>query len=130
MGRKRIDGPDLSRNTPRADYRARRYGLEDDGASDLARRKRAARNAIVSAGRAIDRIRDRQNGLHYLPPLDQSHAGALIIHYNAVIKANRAVISEAEAASSLLAPMTRRVTREDRRRRRAAKRNKTAGGQP
>lgn len=130
MGHERIDGPDLSRDTPRADRRARLYKLEDDGASEAAERKRRARNAIASAERAIERIHDRQNHLHPLPPMDQYEAGALITRYNGVIRTNREVIDEAGVTSSLIAPMTRRVAREDRRRRRAAKRNKNAQEKP
>lgn len=124
MTRANNPGPDLSVSIPRADRRARAYKLEDNGASDIALRKRNARDAIASAQRSIQRIRDRQNRIHPLPPMDQSDAGPLISRYNDIIRTNREVLEEAEASSALIAPMTRRVAREDRRRRRAAKRNK------
>lgn len=112
-------GSDLSKEIPQVANRARAYELEDDGASDLSRRKRCARRSITGYQHGIARIRDRQNGLSVLPPMDAKDAGRLIDNYTARIAELREQIAETGPATPLVAPVARRVAREDRRRRRA-----------
>ena len=100
--------------------RARVYELEDDGASDLARRKRALRESIAHRKLMIAGIEKRQAGESRLPPYEASFAErAKAAHRNAVrdLREKLAVLSPAKPG---IAPVARRVAREDRRRARRA----------
>lgn len=115
--------PNLAVNTPQVAHRARAYKLEDNGASDMAHRKRDLKNSIANSRRTIAGIRDRQNGLSVFPPLDQSSAGFLIAKHHEHIRVCEEKITELRPGSPLIAPVTRRVAREDRRRSRRAKKD-------
>ncbi|HEX9225175.1 MAG TPA: hypothetical protein VF885_00795, partial [Arthrobacter sp.] len=66
-------GENLADRFPQVAVRARMYRLEDDGASDLARRKRAVkdrgRNIVERHEQAITAIEKRQRGESALDPV-------------------------------------------------------------
>lgn len=115
--------PNLAAETPQVSHRARAYKLEDDGASGMAHRKRDLKNSIANSRRSIAAIRDRQNGLSVFPALDQERAGYLITKHNEHIRACEEKIAQLRPGSPLIAPVTRRVAREDKRRSRRAKKD-------
>lgn len=97
--------------------RARVYKLEDDGASELARRKRTIKNRRRHAREVLAALAERQEGRSRFPPLDDERAAVLRQRWEAVIEE----VPETVDGGSLIAPVRRRVAREDRRRRRREK---------
>lgn len=112
----RASGENLADRVKQASRRARLYGLEDDGASDLAQRKRSAKDSIANRRYLIQRIEERQAGLTSLPPRPQDEADRFIAAHLEAIKKLEDAKPEIGPAVNILAPMTRRVAREDRRR--------------
>lgn len=112
-------GEDLSVRFPQVAVRARLYRLADDGASDRARRRRAAKDSAANSRYAVEAILKRQAGETRFPPLDPKTAARMI-------EGRRRRIEDYENGSRpngpsprIIAPVARRVAREDRRRRRA-----------
>lgn len=99
--------------------RARLYRLEDDGASDLAHRKRTAkdrgRNVIERHEKAIAAIEKQQRGESALEPVDPRIAEIRIESHRKAIRRHQAGLDDAPAVN-IVAPVVRRVPREDRRR--------------
>lgn len=119
---RRIRGS-LAAVVPQAAHRARVYALEDNGAADLAHRKRALRESIAARKRIIFHIEQRQAGATALPPRPQEEAERFLAgHREAIVRLKEKLTTIAPAAP-LIAPMTRRVAREDRRR---ARKNRTS----
>ena len=113
-------GENLAERFPQVAVRARLYRLADDGASDRARRRRAAKDSAANSRYAIEAILKRQAGESRFPPLDPETAARMI-------DAHRKRIEEYESGSRptgptprVIAPVARRVAREDRRRRKAS----------
>ncbi|QOD06018.1 hypothetical protein [Pseudarthrobacter sp. BIM B-2242] len=117
----RASGENLADRVKQASRRARLYDLEDDGASDLAQRKRSAKDSIATRRYLIKRIEDRQAGRANLPPRPQEEADNFIAAHLEAIKRLEEAKPEIGPAVNVLAPMTRRVAREDRRRSRRTK---------
>lgn len=112
---------DLASRVPQVSTRARVYKLEDNGASDLSRRKRDVRDAVASRRRIIEAIEKRQAGEGRLPPLEQAEADALLAKHRQAIR-DLHEHSSLGPAVNVIAPVGRRVKREDRRRNRIATR--------
>lgn len=111
-------GEDLSERFPQVAVRARLYRLEDNGASDLARRKRAAKDSAANSRLAIKAIQKRQAGYSRLPPMDQETADAWIAAHRQRIADHESGDTAIGPTVNVTAPVARRVAREDRRRRR------------
>lgn len=109
-------GEQLAERFPQAAVRARLYRLEDDGASDLARRKRSVKDSIASRKDAIARIEARQAGETNLPPRPQEEADRFIAGHQEAIRKLETKKPDVGPAVNIIAPMARRVAREDRRR--------------
>lgn len=109
--------PNLADTVKQASRRARIYGLEDDGASDLARRKRSLKESIASRKMIIFRIEQRQAGATGLPPRPRDEAERFITAHRDAIRDLKEKLAATGPAIAILTPMTRRVAREDRRRR-------------
>lgn len=127
-------GENLAGRFPQVAVRARMYRLEDDGASDLARRKRAAkdrgRNVTERHEKAIAAIERRQRGESDLEPVDPKIAEIRIESHRQAIRRHSAGLDEAPAVN-VVAPVARRVAREDRRRsRKKAIEQKGKGDKP
>lgn len=117
-------GENLADRFPQVAVRARLYRLEDDGASDLAQRKRARKDAgdvVARRKAAIEAIEKRQRGESRLQPLDPVIAAARIESHRRAIRRHEAGLDDLPAVN-VLAPVARRVAREDRRRERKASR--------
>jgi small-conductance mechanosensitive channel len=114
-------GENLAARFPQAAVRARMYRLEDDGASDLARRKRSLRESIAARRAIILQIEQRQAGAGKLPPRPQGEAERFIAGHREGIRELKAKLAALAPATPVIAPMTRRVAREDRRRARKTK---------
>ncbi|HEX9088233.1 MAG TPA: hypothetical protein VF867_11960 [Arthrobacter sp.] len=106
----------LADTVKQASRRARIYRLEDDGASDLARRKRSLKESIASRKMIIFRIEQRQAGATGLPPRPGDEAERFIAAHSEAIRDLKEQLAAAGPATAILAPMARRVAREDRRR--------------
>lgn len=106
----------LAARVPQAAHRARIYQLEDDGAADLAHRKRSLRESIAARKAMIVRLEQRQAGATDLPPRPRDEAERFIAGHRAAIRELREKLAAIGPASPVIAPMTRRVAREDRRR--------------
>lgn len=117
-------GENLADRFPQAAVRARMYKLEDNGASDLAHRKRSLRESIATRRAIILRIEQRQAGATDLPPLPRETAERYLAGHREAITGLKAKLSSLAPAVPLIAPMTRRVAREDRRR---ARKTRTKG---
>ncbi|WP_427019328.1 hypothetical protein ACQCSX_22485 (plasmid) [Pseudarthrobacter sp. P1] len=113
----------LAATVPQVSRRARAYNLEDDGASDLSRRKRAAKDSAANRRQFIAAIEQRQAGQGPFPPRDPEVAARLIDAHRQVIRAHETQRDAASPAANIIAPVARRVAREDRRRK-----NKTPDG--
>jgi small-conductance mechanosensitive channel len=109
-------GEQLAERYPQAAVRARLYRLEDDGASDLARRKRSIKESIATRRDTITRIEERQAGKTNLPPRPQEQADQFIAAHREAIRKLEERLADVAPAANIIAPMTRRVAREDRRR--------------
>ncbi|ACL42238.1 hypothetical protein Achl_4287 (plasmid) [Pseudarthrobacter chlorophenolicus A6] len=109
-------GEQLAERFPQVAVRARLYRLEDDGASDLARRKRSVKDSIASRKDIIARIRKRQAGKTNLPPRPQEEADRTIAAHQEAIRRLEAKKPDVAPAVNIVAPVARRVAREDRRR--------------
>lgn len=118
-------GENLSTRFPQVAVRARMYKLEDDGASDLARRKRAAKdrgpNVVERREQAIAAIEKRQRGESALDPVASELAARRIEAHRKAIRRHQAGL-DAVPTVNVVAPVARRVAREDRRRERNARR--------
>lgn len=114
-------GEDLSVRFPQVAVRARLYRLEDDGASDLAHRKRAVKESAANSRLAIKAIQKRQAGEGRLPPMDQETADTMIASHRERIAELEARADAIGPDVNLTAPVARRVAREDRKRRRRAR---------
>lgn len=111
----------LAALVPQAAHRARVYALEDNGASDLAHRKRALRESIAARRTFIFQIEQRQAGAGKLPPLPAETAERYLAGHREGIRELKEKLAVLAPAVPLIAPMTRRVAREDRRRARKTK---------
>lgn len=115
----------LADRFPQVAVRARLYKLEDDGASDLPRRKRAAkdrgRNVVERHEKAIAAIEKRQRGESGLDPVSPEIAEIRIEAHRKAIRRHKAGPNEAPTVN-IVAPVARRVAREDRKRERKASR--------
>ena len=109
---------DLSADIPQVAHRARAYGLEDNGASDQAHRKRQAKGTIRASKYFISQIRLRQEGRTSSTPYPPEVAERLIQGHLDHISEARQSIRDSRPTTPLIAPVARRVAREDRRRRR------------
>ena len=107
------DDENLAEEIPAVARRARAYGLEDDGASDLARRKRWAKDHAARLRWAIADIEARR-GL--FAKLTDEKADRLLDAYRAKLPDAVAAKDEIGPAVNVIAPVVRRVRREDRRR--------------
>lgn len=111
----------LAGRFPQVAVRARMYKLEDNGASDLARRKRAAKDrgpdVVERHERAIAAIERRQRGEAALEPVSPEIAEIRIESHRKAIRRHQAGLDEVPEVN-IVAPVARRVDREDRRRRR------------
>jgi hypothetical protein len=114
-------GEQLAERFPQAAVRARLYRLEDDGAADLAHRKRAIKDRIATRRMLIAKIEERQAGQSRFPPLPQEDAERFIAAHRDAIRRLEEQKADLGPASPVIAPMTRRVAREDRRRARKTK---------
>lgn len=111
------DQPNLVAEIPQVSRRARAYKLTDDGASDRARRRRLAKAVKDSPERrraAIESIRKRQAGGSDLRPLPSERAAHLISWHEKAIRQMESGLDAIPAP--VIAPVARRVAREDRRR--------------
>lgn len=113
-------GENLAERFPQAAVRARLYRLEDDGAADLAHRKRDTKDRIATRRMLIEKIEQRQAGESRFPPLPQEDADRFIAAHLEVIRKLEEQKADVRPAVNIIAPMTRRVAREDRRRARKA----------
>lgn len=117
-------GENLADRFPQVAVRARMYRLEDDGASDLARRKRAAKdrgpNVVERHEQAIAAIEKRQRGETALDPVSPEIAEIRIESHRKAIRRHKAGLNEVPTVN-VVAPVARRVAREDRRRAKKAK---------
>lgn len=111
---------DLSRSVPQVAHRARAYKLEDNGASDAARRRRQHKEGIATAKSMIRDIIKRQLGQTGLPPMDPDIAGRRLEGWLSRIEELKAKLQAEGASTRMIAPVARRVAREDRRRRKNA----------
>ncbi|MET4143884.1 hypothetical protein [Arthrobacter sp. UYCo732] len=109
-------GENLVDRFPQVAVRARLYRLEDDGASDLARRKRAAKDSAANSRMAIAAIEKRQAGNGKYPPMDQEKADRMIAGHRKRIAEHEQGLKPAGPDVNVVAPVARRVAREDRRR--------------
>lgn len=105
--------------------RARAYKLEDDGASDLARRKRALRESIAHRKLMIADIEKRQAGGSRLPPHDPAFAERVTAAHREAIRDLKEKLAAVGPAGPVIAPVARRVAREDRRRAKKAQNQPT-----
>lgn len=109
----------LADRFPQVAVRARMYLLEDDGASDLAHRKRAAkdrgRNVVEHHEQAIAAIEKRQRGESALDPVAPGLAEHRIESHRKAIRRHQTGL-DAVPTVNIVAPVARRVAREDRRR--------------
>lgn len=121
------DNDDLSRDIPQVSRRARVYKLEDNGASDAARRRRQHKEGIATAKMMIRDIIRRQLGQTGLPPMDPDIAKERMERWLARIDMLKAKLQDERPAPRTVAPVARRVAREDRRRRKAALKQSTKG---
>lgn len=112
----------LARTMPQAAHRARAYNLEDNGASDLAHKRRNFKNRSsksvqeqIEAERSlIERYKKRLSN-----PNDVCPSATIERWIAASEKRIRSLESgreELRPDATLIAPMTRRVAREDRKR--------------
>ena len=106
----------LAERFPQAAVRARIYQLEDDGASDLARRKRSLKESIANRKLTIAQIEKRQAGKTTLLPRPQEEADRFIAAHRQAIRGLKEQLAAMGPAAPVIAPMARRVAREDRRR--------------
>lgn len=118
---------------PQVSTRARLYKLQDDGAARAAQRRRDARNRHgtdpVAEHRAdIERILARQAGTTKLAPLSEASACGSLGCTNA-IRRHQSAFDATAPAVNLIAPVARRVAREDRRRKAAEQRKSHNDGQ-
>ena len=127
MERMREISGSLAAVVPQAAHRARIYALEDNGAADLAHRKRALRESIANSRTMIFHIEQRQAGADKRPPLPPELAERLLAGHRKAIAERKEKLATIAPAASLIAPMTRRVAREDRRR---ARKNRTSQEKP
>jgi hypothetical protein len=109
-------GENLADRFPQAAVRARMYKLEDNGASDLAHRKRSLRESIATRRAIIYRIEQRQAGATDLPPRPHEEAERFLAAHREAIRNLKEKLAYLAPAVPVIAPMTRRVAREDRRR--------------
>lgn len=117
----RASGKNLADTVKQASRRARLYALEDNGASDLAHRKRALRESIAARRAIIYRIEQRQAGALDLPPLPRETAERYLAAHRKAITGLKEKLASVSPSVPVIAPMTRRVAREDRRRTRRTK---------
>ncbi|GAA4033168.1 hypothetical protein GCM10023063_15750 [Arthrobacter methylotrophus] len=115
-------GENLAGTVKQASRRARIYRLADDGASDLAHRKRSLKESIANRKLLIACIEKRQAGETGQLPRSQEEADRFIAAHREAIRDLKERLAGAAPANPAIAPMTRRVAREDRRRERKAKR--------
>lgn len=106
----------LAATIKQASRRARAYRLADDGASDLARRKRALRESVANRKLAIKDLQGRQAGEEGMSPLDPDMADRILTAHQEAIVELKLRLQDAAPTAGIIAPMTRRVAREDRRR--------------
>jgi hypothetical protein len=120
-------GENLAGRFPQVAVRARMYKLEDDGASALARRKRAAKDrgkdVVARHEAAITAIEKRQRGETALDPVSPMIAEFRIESHRQAIRRHKAGLDD-NPTVNMVAPVARRVAREDRRR---AKNNNSKG---
>lgn len=109
-------GENLADRFPQVAVRARIYKLEDDGASDLARRKRALRESIAHRKLMIADLQKRQAGESRLPPHDPEFAARVTAAHRNAIRELKEKLAAVGPDTNVLAPVARRVAREDRRR--------------
>lgn len=125
----------LVKEIKRIDFRARAYKLADDGASDQARKRRFAKDA-KSSGRDPSSIQYHQKAIEAIrraqenPPVSE----AIRANYELWINRHQQEIRQLESLDSpelivkptvrVVAPIARRVRREDRRRARIERRKK------
>lgn len=119
--RLRESGENLAGRVKQASSRAYLYGLEDDGASGLARRKRAVKDAIATRKSIIVQIEKRQAGKTRLLPRPQDEADRVIAAHREAIRRLEEKNPDIGPSVNVIAPMARRVAREDRRRARKTK---------
>lgn len=110
---------DLSRSMPQVSRRARAYKLEDNGASDAAHQRRRHKEGIAAARNMIRDINKRQSGQSGRPPLDPDVADKALRRWQERIDMLKQKLQDERPSARLIAPVARRVAREDRRRRRA-----------
>ncbi|MCU6481932.1 hypothetical protein [Arthrobacter sp. A2-55] len=109
-------GQSLVNRVKRADQRAHLYDLEDDGASALAQTKRRLKGAIATRRAIIAELRTGKAAAARGLVRDPMLVADQIMKHEARIIELRAAL-DSLPAPGVLAPMTRRVAREDRRRR-------------
>lgn len=115
-------GTNLADTVKQASRRARIYQLADDGASNLAHQKRSLKESIANRKILIAHIEQRQAGEATLPPRLQSEADRFIVAHRQAIRELKEQLTAISPATPVIAPMTRRVAREDRRRERNTRR--------
>lgn len=110
-------GENLAGRFPQVAVRARMYRLEDDGASDLARSKRRTKGVdlIGQHERAIAAIQNRRYGSTSRDPYPAATAAKRIEAHRASIRRLEAGMDDTPTVN-VVAPVARRVAREDRRR--------------
>ncbi|WP_235778880.1 hypothetical protein [Sinomonas notoginsengisoli] len=105
----------LAERIPGVARRARVYGLEDDGASDLARRRRWARDRVAFLRRSIAEL-EAQPREGVFAKLTDEKAERLLAAYRAKLPEAEEAKDAIGPAVNVVAPVVRRVQREDRRR--------------
>lgn len=121
------DHDDLSRSMPQVSHRARAYKLEDNGASDAAHLRRRHKEGIGAARTMIRDLNRRQAGQSGWPPLDPDDAEEALRRWQERIDMLKQKLQDERPSVRIIAPVARRVAREDRRRRRAELKHKEQG---
>lgn len=121
------DHDDLSASMPQVSHRARAYKLEDNGASDAAHLRRQHKEGIGTARNMIREINKRQAGQSGRPPLDPDDAEEALRRWQERIDMLKQKLQDERPAARIIAPVARRVAREDRRRRRIELKHKKQG---
>lgn len=115
------DDENLADLIPAVARRARAYGLEDDGASDLARRRRWARDRVAFLRQSIAEL-EAQPRQGMFAKVSDEKAERLLAAYRAKLPEAVEAKGEVGPAVNVVAPVVRRVQREDRRRARRSHR--------
>lgn len=113
--------PDESQRIPQVSTRARVYKLSDDGASDLALTKRHHRNNRGNLKALAEHLEQQLESGVFSYRSTREQVQARLENVKRSLEHSKESPDSYGPTPTIVAPITRRVSREDRRRRKAAR---------